>query len=306
MERLPVASMERLHAIAFMTSFPTGGRLAKAAPAASRLFQDQLARFLENRYDEEELDFTMFETDPFTNNCPLFSMLSPHLQLQLLADLARWVLCAGEAPPAELPLAHLAALWAVVEDYIDAHLSEEVHEACELEQAETGLPLHKGAAALSTHDEGELVAETLEQERISWQESNDEIQRMRLQELAALRLASGGGLEELGLQFVPPAAPATTAARAAPPPQAPGDEFAGLTRAGGAAPAALPGAHNRCRRLVCEAWTEAAELVLPPPARRGGRALGCALNADSTNEQALAQMCDSLARRLVGRAAHWL
>ena len=51
--------------------------------------------------------------DPFFFNSPLFALLSPHLQLELIANVSRWMLCSTPTPPAALGIGHRAALWAM-------------------------------------------------------------------------------------------------------------------------------------------------------------------------------------------------
>ena len=271
-------------------------RYACPTAAHARLVQAALSSTLEgySLLDEDPSAGLPCE-DPFCDPSPLFALLSPHLQLNLLADVARWLLVPDvpRPSPGTLSLGHCAALWA-----LECRFKWKLEE--ELQQAESHASHRDGTAPARQPVVPCTLAELAMRSRVS--DRLAEGKRISLQHTAARIAAEGGSLEDLGLHVLPPAA--------APPPAAAAGEARGagsgalmdslrlvLPAAGrGALPSAPPGRHNRCRRALLEAWAaqcggaEGGALRLPVSADSHGQA----------SEEAFATMLSYCMRALSG------
>jgi hypothetical protein len=177
-------------------AFPPGPPLAPPGPAhrhlASLMFSAS-ARVYLGGDDTWLWEFsTDAPRDPFSFPSPLFALLSPHLQLKLMADVARWVLCGGA--PSAPSAAHCAALWAALE-FLRAPLDIEGDEAPASEAPQPRPPSPPRAPRQTSNADG--VALMMLQGRLS-----------SMHEAAAVVAAEGGDLEARGLANLPPV-PAT-------------------------------------------------------------------------------------------------
>lgn len=110
-------------------AFPPVPPLRPPGPAHARLAELMFSRIALQYTGSDDRWFGGWcdnPSDPFIKESPLFALLVPHLQVKLLADVARWVLCGGS--PETLSAGHCAALWAA-HDAFKGRLDIETDEA---------------------------------------------------------------------------------------------------------------------------------------------------------------------------------